>query len=119
VLRVRKADNLAAIYEPIVKIMWYPSHLTTLWASTACKADSFTFYLFSYSQFKNRSSGTDVSRSTIVLVHGIVWFLNNVHKRKNLNDQIYLILPAAQDPRIHSASNRYEYQKQKNNVSGE
>jgi hypothetical protein len=28
--RVRKADNLTAIYEPIVYKMWDPLHLTTL-----------------------------------------------------------------------------------------
>jgi hypothetical protein len=32
---------------------------------------------------------------------------------------IYLILPAALGPGVHSASNRNEYQKQKNNVSGQ
>jgi hypothetical protein len=32
---------------------------------------------------------------------------------------IYLILPAALGPEVHSASNRNEYQKQENNVSGE
>jgi hypothetical protein len=32
---------------------------------------------------------------------------------------IYLILEAALGPGFHSASNRNEYQKQKNNVSGE
>jgi hypothetical protein len=32
---------------------------------------------------------------------------------------IYLILPAALGPGIYSASNRNEYQKQNNNVSGE
>jgi hypothetical protein len=32
---------------------------------------------------------------------------------------IYLILPAAVDPGVYSASNRNEYQKQRNNVSGE
>jgi hypothetical protein len=32
---------------------------------------------------------------------------------------IYLILSAALDPGISSASNRNEYQKQKNKVSGE
>jgi hypothetical protein len=32
---------------------------------------------------------------------------------------IYIILPAALGPGIYSASNRNEYQKQKNNVSGE
>jgi hypothetical protein len=32
---------------------------------------------------------------------------------------IYLILPAALGPEIHSASNRNEYQQQKSNVSGE
>jgi hypothetical protein len=30
---------------------------------------------------------------------------------------IYLILPAALGPGVHSASNRNEYHKQKNNVS--
>jgi hypothetical protein len=32
---------------------------------------------------------------------------------------IYLILLAALGPGVHSASNKNEYQKQKNNVSGE
>jgi hypothetical protein len=32
---------------------------------------------------------------------------------------IYLILPATLGPGVYSASNRNEYQKQKNNVSGE
>jgi hypothetical protein len=32
---------------------------------------------------------------------------------------IYLILPAALDPGVYSASNINEYQKQKNNVSEE
>jgi hypothetical protein len=39
----RKADNLTAICEPIVYKMWDPRRLTTLWASTACYRDSFTF----------------------------------------------------------------------------
>jgi hypothetical protein len=32
---------------------------------------------------------------------------------------IYLILTAALNPGVHSASNRNEYQRQKNNVSDE
>jgi hypothetical protein len=32
---------------------------------------------------------------------------------------MYLILPTAPDPGVYSASIRNEYQKQKNNVSGE
>jgi hypothetical protein len=32
---------------------------------------------------------------------------------------VYLILPAALGPGVQSASNRNEYQKHKNNVSGE
>jgi hypothetical protein len=32
---------------------------------------------------------------------------------------IYLILPAALGPVVYSASNKNEYQKQKNNVTGE
>jgi hypothetical protein len=39
----RKADNLIAICEPIIQKMWEPRRLTTLWASTACYRDSFTF----------------------------------------------------------------------------
>jgi hypothetical protein len=39
----RKADNLTAVCEPIVWIMWDPQGLTTLWASTACYRDSFLF----------------------------------------------------------------------------
>jgi hypothetical protein len=31
---------------------------------------------------------------------------------------IYIILPATLGPGVHSASNRNEYQKQKNNISG-
>jgi hypothetical protein len=40
----RKTDNLTAICEPIVYKMWQPRRLTTLWASTACYRDRFTFY---------------------------------------------------------------------------
>jgi hypothetical protein len=40
---VRRADNRAAICEPIVYIMWDPRHLTTLYASMASYGDSFTF----------------------------------------------------------------------------
>jgi hypothetical protein len=42
----READYLTAICEPIVYKMWEPQHLTTLWASTACYRDSFTFLLY-------------------------------------------------------------------------
>jgi hypothetical protein len=36
----------------------------------------------------------------------------------NTFSSIYLILPFALGARVYSASNRNEYQKQKNNVSG-
>jgi hypothetical protein len=39
----RKADDLTAIFEPIVYKMWEPRRLTTLWASAACCRDLFTF----------------------------------------------------------------------------
>jgi hypothetical protein len=45
----RKAENLAAICEPIVWKMWEPRCLTTLWAFTAFYRDSFIFiyiYIF-------------------------------------------------------------------------
>jgi hypothetical protein len=41
----RKADNLTAICEAIVRNTWEPRGLTTLWASTACYRVSFTFLL--------------------------------------------------------------------------
>jgi hypothetical protein len=40
----RKADNLAAIYEPNVK-MWEPQPLANLRASTACTGITFTLLL--------------------------------------------------------------------------
>jgi hypothetical protein len=42
----RKTDNLTVICESIVKKMWEPRPLTTLWASTACYRDGFTFFHF-------------------------------------------------------------------------
>jgi hypothetical protein len=44
-----------------------------------------------------------------------------VSRPDEVNDffSIYLILPAALGPGVFSASNRNEYQKQKNNVFGE
>jgi hypothetical protein len=38
----RKANNLTAICKPIIKKLWEPRRLTTLWASTARYKDSFT-----------------------------------------------------------------------------
>jgi hypothetical protein len=38
---------------------------------------------------------------------------------KRMNFSIYLFLPAALGPGVYSACNSNEYQKQKNNVSGE
>jgi hypothetical protein len=39
-----KADNLTVICQPIILKMWELRRLTTLWASTACYRDSFTYY---------------------------------------------------------------------------
>jgi hypothetical protein len=44
----RKADNLTAICEPIIWKMWEPRRLTTLWASTVCYRDTFTFFTTHY-----------------------------------------------------------------------
>jgi hypothetical protein len=41
----READNLTAICETIVYIMWESRRLTTLLAFTACHRDSFIFLL--------------------------------------------------------------------------
>jgi hypothetical protein len=40
----RKADNLTAIYEPIVHRMWEPRSLTTMWVSMVWHRDSFCFF---------------------------------------------------------------------------
>jgi hypothetical protein len=39
----RRADKFNAICEPIDQKMWESQRLTTLWASTACYTDSFSF----------------------------------------------------------------------------
>jgi hypothetical protein len=39
----RKKDNLTAICEPTVHIIWDPRHLTSLEASRPCYKDGFTF----------------------------------------------------------------------------
>jgi hypothetical protein len=49
---VHKADNLTAICEPIVQKMWEFRRLTTVWASTACYRDSFTFFTLLHLWFK-------------------------------------------------------------------
>jgi hypothetical protein len=43
--RARKADNLTAICEPIVKTMGDLRRLTTLWAFTVGYRQSFTFFI--------------------------------------------------------------------------
>jgi hypothetical protein len=47
-----KADNLTAICESSVSKMWEPRRLTTLWASTACYRDNFTFFLLAMQEYK-------------------------------------------------------------------
>jgi hypothetical protein len=47
----RKADNITAISEPISHKMWEPRRLTTLWASTVCYRDSFTFLTSLYKNY--------------------------------------------------------------------
>jgi hypothetical protein len=42
-LSAYKADNLTAICDPVVQKMWEPRLLATIWASTACYGDTFTF----------------------------------------------------------------------------
>jgi hypothetical protein len=39
---VLEDDNLTAIFEPIVQLLWDPQHLTTPYASTACYGNIFT-----------------------------------------------------------------------------
>jgi hypothetical protein len=46
-------------------------------------------------------------------------FLNRLLKKEKMKQYIHFTLPAALGPGVYSASNRNEYQKHKNNVSGE
>jgi hypothetical protein len=48
---VRRAENLAAICEPVVWTMWDPHNLTTIQAFPACYGDSFTFTSFICTSF--------------------------------------------------------------------
>jgi hypothetical protein len=64
----RKADNLTAICEWTVFKMWKPRHLTTLWVTSACYRDSFTFFLMPeiYSSF--------ISSSELQHVNNFLWY---------------------------------------------
>jgi hypothetical protein len=48
----RKADNLTAICEPIIKKMWEPRRVTTPWAFMACYRDSFTLHTTLYINYE-------------------------------------------------------------------
>jgi hypothetical protein len=54
----------------------------------------------------------------VILHHLLNVSVQLANKRGLKKNKKKLILQAALDPRVHSASNRNAYQKQKNNVSG-
>jgi hypothetical protein len=68
---VLKADNVTAIYEPIVWKMWKPQHLTTLWASTACYRDTFTFYVYKLERERKRDENFFLTLERTAEVEGI------------------------------------------------
>jgi hypothetical protein len=68
---VRKADNLIAIYEPVVKKMWEPRRLTTLWASMACYRDTFPFFIYVVIVVSNVVVTTD----TVILIITVTYLL--------------------------------------------
>jgi hypothetical protein len=41
----RRADNFTLIFQPIIKKMWEPQRLATLWVAMVCYRDSFTITL--------------------------------------------------------------------------
>jgi hypothetical protein len=57
------------------------------------------------------------ARGSVVLRHYAIKIAGS--RPDEVNFSIYLILPAALGLGVHSASNRNEFQKQKNSVSGE
>jgi hypothetical protein len=67
---VRKADNLTAISEPIVKVMWDPQRLRTLWAFTACYRDSFTYFLRTVAVFCSRTFKISEKCTSIWIKYG-------------------------------------------------
>jgi hypothetical protein len=50
--------------------MWEPRHLTTLWTSTACYRDSFTFYTV---YIELRDPGDEIYDSTLLLLYEDVY----------------------------------------------
>jgi hypothetical protein len=56
----READNFTVIYESAVRRMWEPRRLRTLWTSTACFSESFTFLRWHLNQ--GRAIAQAVSR---------------------------------------------------------
>jgi hypothetical protein len=70
----------------------------------------------------SRTGRALLTRFFFISVSGTVTNLKVAGSRPDeVNDFLssYLILPVALDPGVYSASNRNEYQKHKNNVSGE
>jgi hypothetical protein len=65
----RKVDNPTAVYK-----MWEPRRLTTLWASTACYRDSFTFFT-DYQLLINIITTPMQQFHKVIIPHGVKKFL--------------------------------------------
>jgi hypothetical protein len=75
----------------------------------------FTQSLLGNSKFEFRARGSVVVKAICCKQEG----RGSETRRGEWSSTIYQILPATLGPVVYSASNKNEYQKQKNNVSGE
>jgi hypothetical protein len=62
-----KADNLIAIVASIVYKMWEPRRLTTMWASTVCYRDSFTFF-FVTTGYRLEDCGSILNKGRLIFL---------------------------------------------------
>jgi hypothetical protein len=72
-----KTDNLNAICKPIIYKMWEPLRLTTLWTSTACYRDSFTFFTISFIYRRREAWNVEKTKSNIVNITQPTWRSRN------------------------------------------
>jgi hypothetical protein len=83
----REIDNTVYMWADCLENMWAPRRLTTLWASTACYRNSFTFLAFtkfllscnSLYQYSSHTRVREISRESVVLCLPDCWSEDGMH----------------------------------------